>query len=218
MKAIAIDGPAGAGKSTIAKLISKRLGYTYIDTGAMYRAVATYLYEHGIAKDDEASITKAMDDIDIDIEYIDGMQHVYLNGVDITHSLRDEHIGEIASASSVYAPVREKLVELQRLMATKQNVVMDGRDIGTVVLPSADTKIYLTADSRVRAIRRIKQLEEQAESHVSLEQIEADIIARDHRDMTRENSPLMQAEDATLVDTSDMSIEEVVEKILKIAG
>ncbi len=214
---IAIDGPAGAGKSTIAKKAAAKLGFIYVDTGAMYRAMALYFLRHGIAKEDEAAIGDALRDIDISIRYEDGAQQVILNGENVSGLIRTEEVGNMASASSAYGAVREKLLELQRSLARSSNVIMDGRDIGTCVLPQADTKIYLTASSRVRAMRRYKELQEKGQM-CNLEEIEQDIIERDYRDMHREIAPLKQAEDAVLVDTSDMDIDEVVDAIISVAA
>lgn len=213
---IAIDGPAGAGKSTIAKKAAAKLGFIYVDTGAMYRAMALYFIRHGIAREDEAAIGDALRDIDISIRYEDGAQQVILNGENVSGLIRTEEVGNMASASSAYGAVREKLLELQRSLARSSNVIMDGRDIGTCVLPQADTKIYLTASSRVRAMRRYKELQEKGQM-CNLEEIEQDIIERDYRDMHREIAPLKQAEDAVLVDTSDMDIDEVVDAIISVA-
>lgn len=214
---IAIDGPAGAGKSTIAKKAAAKLGFIYVDTGAMYRAMALYFIRHGIAKEDEAAIGDALRDIDISIRYEDGAQQVILNGENVSGLIRTEEVGNMASASSAYGAVREKLLELQRSLARSANVIMDGRDIGTCVLPQADTKIYLTASSQVRAMRRYKELQEKGQM-CNLEEIEQDIIERDYRDMHREIAPLKQAEDAVLVDTSDMDIDEVVDAIISVAA
>ena len=214
---IAIDGPAGAGKSTIAKKAAAKLGFIYVDTGAMYRAMALYFIRHGIAKEDEAAIGDALRDIDISIRYEDGAQQVILNGENVSGLIRTEEVGNMASASSAYGAVREKLLELQRSLARSSNVIMDGRDIGTCVLPQADTKIYLTASSRVRAMRRYKELQEKGQM-CNLEEIEQDIIERDYRDMHRAIAPLKQAEDAVLVDTSDMDIDEVVDAIISVAA
>lgn len=214
---IAIDGPAGAGKSSIAKIVAKEMDYVYVDTGAMFRAMAYYYLSHGIDTEDEAAVTAGCDDIAITIQYKDGIQHVYLNDTDVSEEIRREEVGKNASVVARYPVVRTKLLELQRAMAASQDVIMDGRDIGTVVLPDAETKIFLTASSRVRAQRRYNELREKGED-CDLEKIEADIIARDEQDMNRETAPLRQAEDAVLVDTSDMTIPEVVAKIREIAG
>ncbi len=212
---IAIDGPAGAGKSTIAKKIAKKMNYIYVDTGAMYRAMALYLLRNGVTKDDTAKIEEVCQQADISIEYKDGEQIVLLNGENVNGLIRTEEVGNMASVSSANGKVREKLVQLQKELAKKADVVMDGRDIGTCVLPNADTKVYLTASSAVRAKRRFDELTQKGES-CDLQKIEEDIIERDHRDMTREISPLKQAEDAVLVDSSDMTIDEVVEKIISL--
>ncbi len=205
---VAIDGPAGAGKSTIAKSLSKKLGVIYVDTGAMYRAMALYLLRSGVNPEDSAAISAKCREADISIAFEDGVQQVMLNGENVSGLIRTEEVSRMASKSSVNADVRAKLVELQQKLAEKEALVMDGRDIGTVVLPNAEVKIYLTASSAVRAKRRYDELKAKGED-CDLATIEADIIERDHRDMTREISPLKQAEDAVLVDTSDMSIEEV---------
>lgn len=212
---IAIDGPAGAGKSTIAKMIAKRKNYIYVDTGAMYRAMALYLIRNHVDPQDTEAIKKACVQADISIEYQDGEQVVLLDGENVNRYLRTEEVGNMASCSSPVPEVREKLVELQQKLAAKADVVMDGRDIGTVVLPKADVKIYLTASSHTRARRRYLELLEKGED-ADMEKIEQDIIERDDRDMHREHSPLRQAEDAVLVDSSDMSVEEVAERILSL--
>ena len=209
---VAIDGPAGAGKSTIAKLISKEMGYIYVDTGAMYRAMAVYFTKNNIDPDDENAINAAVDNVDISIEYQNGEQQVILNGENVTGLLRTEETGNMASRTSKYKEVRSKLVELQRQLAARENVVMDGRDIGTVVLPDANVKIFLTASSKVRAKRRFDELTAKGEK-CDIDAIEKDIIERDHRDMTRETSPLKQADDAVLLDSSDMTIDEVVDRM-----
>ena len=212
---IAIDGPAGAGKSTIAKKLAQKLGYVYVDTGAMYRAMAYYFLQQGIDKTDEAAINAAVDGADVTIRYVDGAQQVLLNGEDVTGSLRSEQVGNMASNTSVYPAVRVKLVALQQKLAQTTNVIMDGRDIGTCVLPDAQVKIYLTASVGTRAKRRYDELVEKGEEP-DLEKIEADIEERDYRDMHREMSPLRQADDAVLVDSSEMNIEQVVSAILEI--
>lgn len=212
---IAIDGPAGAGKSTIAKKVAKDRGYIYVDTGAMYRAMALYLLREKIAPSDTAAIEAACENADISIEYVNGEQVVLLNGENVNAYLRTEEVGNMASVSSVNGKVRDKLRQLQQKLAETADVVMDGRDIGTCVLPNADVKIFLTAGSLVRAQRRHAELLAKGEK-ADLAQIEADIIERDHRDMTRELSPLAQAEDAVLVDSSDMTIDEVAACISEI--
>ena len=210
---IAIDGPAGAGKSTIAKKVAKELSFIYVDTGAMYRAMAFYLLEKGISGDE--NISKACHDADISIRYENGEQQVILNGKNVTAFLRKEEVGNMASVSSANPEVRAHLLKLQRNLAAENNVVMDGRDIGTCVLPGADIKIYLTASVETRAKRRYDELKEKGED-CNLEEIAHDIEERDHRDMTREIAPLKQAEDAVLLDTSSMTLAQVVEEILKI--
>ena len=212
---IAIDGPAGAGKSTIAKKIAKQLGFIYVDTGAMYRAMAIYFLEQGLKASQEEEIKKACENADISIAYENGEQQVLLNGTNVTGQLRTEEVGNMASASSTIPEVRVKLVHLQQVLASNTDVVMDGRDIGTAVLPAAKTKVYLTADAGVRAKRRYLELQEKGIKG-NLEAIEADINERDYRDMNRAASPLRQADDAVLVDSSNMSIDEVVDKIISI--
>ncbi|OUP03347.1 cytidylate kinase [Drancourtella sp. An210] len=209
---VAIDGPAGAGKSTIAKLVAKRKGYIYVDTGAMYRGLALHFLKKGIDPEDIKSICEACKDVEITIGYENGQQQIYLNGENVTGRLREEKVGNMASLSSGIPQVREKLLELQREIARKENVVMDGRDIGTSVLPFADVKIFLTASVDTRARRRYNELIEAGEK-CDFSQIADDIAKRDERDMTRDVSPLRKAEDAVLIDSSDMSIEEVVEAI-----
>ena len=215
-KNIAIDGPAGAGKSTIAKAVARELNFIYVDTGAMYRAMALYLIRNGISKDDTSAIEDACDDADISIDYVDGAQVVLLMGENVNGLIRTEEVGKMASSSSANAKVRRKLVSLQQKLAAEKSVVMDGRDIGTVVIPDADCKIFLTASSKVRAKRRYDELVAKGEN-CDLSVIEDDIVKRDRQDMTRENSPLKQADDAVLVDSSYMSIDEVTETILNIA-
>ena len=212
---IAIDGPAGAGKSTIAKRLAKELGYIYVDTGAMYRAMAYYFLKNHISAEDENRIAAACEHVDITIRYQDGEQQVILNGENVNGVIRNEEVGNMASSTSVYPVVRKKLVELQQQLAVKENVIMDGRDIGTVVLPNADVKIYLTASSKVRAKRRYEELTAKGEA-CDLDQIEQDIIDRDYRDMNRETSPLKQADDAVLLDSSDLDIDGVVETMKEI--
>lgn len=211
---IAIDGPAGAGKSTIAKRVSKELGFLYVDTGAMYRAIAVYMLENGVDIRDDAAVKEACGNISVDLGYEEGEQQVYLNGRNVTKLLRTEEVSRTASVTSAHPAVRAALLDIQRDMAAKENVLMDGRDIGTQVLPWAQLKIYLTASVQTRARRRF--LEEQAKgSSCSYEEIEKDIEERDERDMSREIAPLKKAEDAVLVDSSHMTIDEVVEEIKK---
>ncbi len=215
--AVAIDGPAGAGKSTIAKRLSAGLGVIYVDTGAMYRAMALYMIKKGIPADDAEGISKACQDADISIDFMNGEQVVILNGENVNGLIRTEEVSRMASISSKNPDVRTKLVELQRKLAKSKSVVMDGRDIGTVVLPDAKVKIYLTASSAVRAKRRFDELTAKGEK-CDLAVIEADIIERDERDMNREIAPLKQADDAVLVDTSDMGIDEVHQRLLDIVN
>jgi cytidylate kinase len=212
---IAIDGPAGAGKSTIAKKIAKALGFIYVDTGAMYRAMALYFIRNGIEASDSKRIEEACPGVEVTIEYKAGEQIVVLNGENVNGLIRTEEVGNMASASSVNKTVRLKLVELQQNLAKKENVVMDGRDIGTYVLPAADLKIYLTASTEERARRRYEELKLKGVP-ADMKDIENDIIERDHRDMTREFAPLRQAEDAVLLDSSDMTIDKVVETVLNL--
>ncbi|MDE6389037.1 MAG: (d)CMP kinase [Lachnospiraceae bacterium] len=210
---IAIDGPAGAGKSTIAKKIARKLGYIYVDTGAMYRAMALYLLREKVEPSETEKINVKCAEADITIGYENGEQIVYLNGENVNGLIRTEEVGNMASASSPNPNVRKKMVELQQKLAASKDVVMDGRDIGTCVLPDAQVKVYLTADSRVRAKRRYKELSEKGIS-CELDTIEKDIIERDKQDMTREISPLKQAEDAVLIDSSDKTIDEVADAII----
>ena len=213
---IAIDGPAGAGKSTIAKAVTKKLGFIYVDTGAMYRALALYFLRQGIDPEKEDEISAACRNVDVTIRYENGVQQVILNGEDVSGLIRTEEVGNMASATSIYRPVREKLLDLQRNLAASANVIMDGRDIGTCVLPGADAKIYLTASSSVRAKRRYKELTEKGVV-CNLEEIEQDIIERDQRDMNRDIAPLKQAQDAVLVDGSYMNIDQVIDAIIQVA-
>ncbi len=210
---IAIDGPAGAGKSTIAKLIAKKKGYIYVDTGAMYRAMALYFTELGIGADEQDKISAAAPGADVTITYENGEQIVWLNGKNVNGLIRTEAVGKMASSSSANKDVRKKLVELQQQLAKKESVVMDGRDIGTCVIPDADVKVYLTADSHVRAVRRYEELRAKGQE-CDLDVIEKDIIERDYQDMHRALSPLRQAEDAVLIDSSDMTIEQVADAVI----
>lgn len=213
---IAVDGPAGAGKSTIAKKVAKRMNLIYVDTGAMYRAMAYYLLSQNTDLQDADAVSKNCEAANIRIAYEDGVQVVLLDDVNVNPYLRTEAVGEAASVTSTNKRVREKLVELQQAMAKETDLIMDGRDIGTCVLPDAPLKIYLTASSSVRAKRRFEELKARGET-CDLKVIEEDIIARDYRDMHREHSPLRQAEDAVLLDTSDMTIDEVVDAIISLA-
>lgn len=210
---VAIDGPAGAGKSTIAKLVAKEKGYIYVDTGAMYRGLAIHFLDKGIQPQETEKVIEACKDAEVTIAYEDAVQHVYLNGKDISSRLRNEEVGNMASVTSAIPEVRKKLLELQQNLAKTQNVIMDGRDIGTSVLPHADVKVYLTASVETRAKRRYQELQEKGKD-CNLEEIAHDIEERDRRDMTREIAPLKQAEDAVLVDSSDMTIAEVVKTIV----
>ena len=217
MASIAIDGPAGAGKSTIAKKVAKELkDYIYVDTGAMYRAIAYYLVTNRIDIENDEDLKSACDQIAITIRYENDAQQVYLNGENVTPYLRTEETGNMASKSSAKAPVRAALLDIQRDLAKENNVVMDGRDIGSNVLPNAELKIYLTASSKERANRRYKELVKKGEP-ADFDKIEADIIERDNRDMNRAIAPLKQAEDAILIDSSDMTIDEVVKTIMDYA-
>ena len=209
---IAIDGPAGAGKSTIAKRIAKELGYVYVDTGAMYRALAIHFIKNGLKPEDTEKIKEACKSAVVTIQYESGVQQVYLNGENVTGILREEAVGNMASVSSAIPEVRAQLLELQRDLARSQDVVRDGRDFGTIILPNADVKVYLTASVEERARRRYMELQEKGVA-CNLEEIAHDIEERDTRDMNREIAPLKQAEDATFVYSSDMSIDEVVKTI-----
>ncbi|MDD6435738.1 MAG: (d)CMP kinase [Clostridiales bacterium] len=213
MYSIAIDGPAGSGKSTIARIVAEKLSFIYVDTGAMYRAMAVHFINSGIGKDESDKIAVCAPKAEVKIAYPDNTQHVYLNGEDITGLLRTEEVGEMASVSSAVPEVRQHLLRLQLNLAAENNVVMDGRDIGTKILPGADLKIYLTASVKVRAERRALQLKA-ANQPCDMAEIERGIEERDHRDMTRAESPLTKAEDAVLVDTSDMTIQEVADRII----
>lgn len=212
---VAIDGPAGAGKSTIAKLVAKEKGFIYVDTGAMYRAMAIHFLDLGILPEEEKKIISACESADVTIQYKDGVQQVYLNGENVSDRLRDEEVGNMASKSSPIAQVRAKLLKLQQNLAAAQDVIMDGRDIGTCILPNADVKIFLTASVECRAKRRYDELVAKGIS-CDLDEIKADIAERDERDMNREIAPLKQAEDAYLLDSSDMTIDEVVKKIISL--
>ncbi|MCR4788353.1 MAG: (d)CMP kinase [Lachnospiraceae bacterium] len=214
---VAIDGPAGAGKSTIAKIVAAKKSFIYVDTGAMYRAMAVYMVRNNVDPSNEDEVSARAEKADISLEYVDGIQHVFLNGEDVTGQLRTEETGNMASVVSKYTAVRTRLVDIQKNIASKTNVVMDGRDIGTVVLPDADVKVYLTASSAVRAKRRYDELVAKGEKP-DINKIEEDIIARDRQDMTREISPLKKADDAVEIDSSYMTIEEVADKILSLCG
>ncbi len=210
---VAIDGPAGAGKSTIARLVAKELGFIYVDTGAMYRAIALYLLDSKTDIEDMNALNAALNNININILYDNGVQHVFLNLQDVSAEIRSEKVGNMASKTSAIKEVRDKLLSLQRDIAEKNDVIMDGRDIGTNILPNAELKIYLTASADIRAKRRYDELRNAGE-WPDIDKIKADIIKRDEQDMNREIAPLKQAEDAVLIDSSDMSISEVVDKIV----
>ena len=215
---IAIDGPAGAGKSTIAKRLAKELGYYYVDTGAIYRTVAYFMDLLGVAPKDVDGVSRYIDELNVEIEYDeDGLQHMLMNGIDVTDDIRTPDISQKASLISAHAVVRDMLLDMQRDVAKKHNVIMDGRDIGTVVLPRATVKIFLTASAQVRAQRRHLELAAKG-SKDSFEKVLADIQLRDHQDSTREIAPLKQAKDAILVDTSAMQVDEVVQTIRDIVA
>ena len=215
MKQIAIDGPAGAGKSTIAKEISKQRGFMYVDTGAMYRVIGMACLESGVDVNDETAVSDICRNADIDIRYIDGVQHMYLKGKDVSSDIRKEAVGRAASDVSRFLAVRERLVAMQRNLGERYDVVMDGRDIGTQVLINADLKIYLTASVDCRAKRRFDELVAKGES-CDYEVIKKDIADRDWQDMHRAISPLCKADDAVEIDSSDMNIEEVTAAVLKL--
>lgn len=212
---VAIDGPAGAGKSTIAKLVAKEKGYIYVDTGALYRGLAIHFLDTGISPEDTDEIIQAVKDADVTIQYEDGVQQVYLNGKNITSRLREEAVGNMASVSSAVPEVRARLLALQQNLAKEKDVIMDGRDIGTCVLPDADVKVFLTASVETRAKRRYDELTEKGVV-CDFNEITKDIKERDERDMSRATAPLKQAEDAVLIDSSDMTIEEVVGAIVSL--
>lgn len=209
---IAIDGPSATGKSTIAKKLASSLNFIYIDTGAMYRSIALYCIENNIDIDNKEVIEPILKNIEIDIKYIDGVQHIYLNNRDVSEAIRENKVSQAASKVSVHEPVRKKLVNLQQELASKSNVIMDGRDIGTVVLPNATLKIYLTASSSERAKRRMLELQEKG-TMITLEEVLKDLEERDYRDTHREIGPLKKADDAIEVDTTNMNIEEVLNTI-----
>lgn len=209
---IAIDGPAGAGKSTIAKLVAKKLNYIYVDTGAMYRAIAYFFLKNQIDYEKEEIASEKVKDAIVTIQYENGEQQVLLNGENVNGYIRSEEVGTVASKTSAYQSVRAHLLLLQQNIAKENDILMDGRDIGTCVLPNADVKVFLTASVETRAKRRYDQLIEKGES-ADLDKIAAGIRERDERDMNREHAPLRQAEDAVLVDSSNMTIDEVVETI-----
>lgn len=211
---IAIDGPAGAGKSTIARRVAKEKGYIYVDTGAMYRAIGLYFMNEGVDAENAAAVLEALAAIQVEIKYEAGEQQVYLNGKNVSKKIRQEAVGNMASKVATKQAVRDKLLDLQRNLAATQDVVMDGRDIGTFVLPNAELKIYLTASVDTRADRRYREL---VEKHMpaDLEEIKRDIEARDYQDMHRGIAPLTQAEDAYYLDSSALTIDEVVAEIIR---
>lgn len=213
---IAIDGPAGAGKSTIAKLAAEKLSFIYVDTGAMYRAIALGLLRSHTDITDEAALNARLTEISVEISYEDGVQQVYLNGENVSNLIRTEEVSDMTSRSSAIAQVRAKLTNLQRDLAAKENVLMDGRDIGTTILPNAQLKIYLTASVQVRALRRYKEYLAKGETW-TLEEVEKDVENRDYRDMHRDVSPLCQAEDAVYLDSSEMTIDQVADRIVALA-
>jgi len=213
---IAIDGPSGAGKSTMAKLVSQKLGIMYLDTGAMYRALALKAIRENIDTTDSEKVSELLSDFDIEIKYENGTQKVILNGEDVSEKIRTDEVSMGASNVSAIPAVRKRLVELQQKIAGNTSVVMDGRDIGTHVLPNADVKIFLTASVAKRALRRYNEQKEKGILKKSLEEIEKEIEIRDYNDSHRATSPLRKADDAVLLDTSDYSIEETLEKIIEI--
>ena len=214
---IALDGPAGTGKTTVAKKIAERLGFLYVDTGAMYRALAVYFISENTDTGDEKAMEEALKGVSVNICHENGDQRVFVNGNDVTAELRSEEVSKLASITSQYAPVRAKLLDLQRSLADKNNVIMDGRDIGTVVLPNATLKVFMTASSHVRALRRYNQLIEQGKlEDATLASIEAEIEERDYRDSHRENAPLCKAADAIEIDTSVMTMEDELDLIQRL--
>ena len=213
--AVAIDGPSGAGKSTLAKLCAEALSFLYVDTGAIYRTVGYYMRLMGIGPKDQDGIRRLIDEVNIDIRYADGVQHMILNGEDVTSELRTPEMSMYASGVSAQPCVRAFLLDMQRQLARTHNVIMDGRDIGTVVLPNADVKVFLTASPEVRAERRCRELEEKGES-VSYDQVLSDMKKRDRQDSTRATAPLRQAADAVLLDTSGLTLDESSQRLLEI--
>lgn len=213
MISVAIDGPAGAGKSTVAKEVSSKLKYIYVDTGAMYRTLALACIRNGISPDDEEGVVKICKASKVSIKYQDGEQTMFLNDENVNAYIRTEQVSSVTSKISAFGEVRETLIEIQRNLAIENNIIMDGRDIGTHVLPNANVKIYLTASACTRALRRYKQLQEKGIDG-NLEEIEREIIERDNRDMNREVAPLKVADDAIFVDTSEMTQEEVVNNLI----
>ncbi|MBQ7636076.1 MAG: (d)CMP kinase [Lachnospiraceae bacterium] len=216
IRSIAIDGPAGAGKSTIAKKIAKQKGFIYVDTGAMYRAMGLYYMNKGVSPEDTEKIEGLINDIDVSISYENGEQVVSLNGENVNSKIRTPEVGSMASEVSTNGAVRKKMVSLQQQLAKTRSVVMDGRDIGTVVLPDAMVKIFLTASVDIRTKRRFDELKEKG-IECDFEKLKKEIEDRDYRDIHRDNSPLKKADDAVEVDTSELNVDEVVKKILDIA-
>lgn len=213
MKSIAIDGPAGSGKSTVAKEVAKKLGFMYVDTGAIYRTFALFVIRSKVDCTDETTVEEKLKDAIISVKYIDGIQHMFLNEEDVTDLIRTEEAGNVASKTSSFKAVRKALFNIQRDIVNTSNIVMDGRDIGTVIIPEADLKVFLTASVEARAKRRYKQLIEKGENP-DIEKIKEDIIIRDELDSTREASPLKKAEDAFYLDSSDIDKDEVVDIII----
>ena len=214
---IAIDGPGGAGKSTVARAVAAKLGIVYVDTGALYRTVGLFVKQAGISPDDASAVAACLGDITLEIKYLDGTQHVFLNGEDTGDSIRTPEMSTYASKVSAIPAVRAFLLDTQRSIAATNSVIMDGRDIGTVILPNAEVKIFLTASEECRAMRRYKELVGKGQS-VTYEEVLADMRERDGRDSSREVAPTAMAEDATLLDNSDMTFEETVEAIVSLAG
>ncbi len=213
--AIAIDGPAGAGKSTIARVLAKELGFIYVDTGALYRTIGHYMLSHGIATDDTDAIVAALDGLTVSVEYVDGEQHVFANGEDVNAYIRTPEVSMAASAVSAIPAVRTFLLQVQRDMAATRSVVMDGRDIGTTILPDARIKIFLTASPEARAQRRYAELCEKGVS-TTYDEVLADMVKRDYDDTHRAASPLRQAADAVLVDTSDDTLDEAIARMMQV--
>jgi cytidylate kinase len=213
---IAIDGPSGAGKSTLARKLANKLDFIYVDTGALYRTVGLYVYRKGIEANDVEKVTALLPEINVSIAFIDGEQHVYLNGEDVSSDIRLHEVSQYASLTSAIPAVRQFLFETQQKLARENDVIMDGRDIGTVVLPEAEVKIFLTARPEVRAQRRYKELLERGQT-VDFEKILADVIQRDEQDMNRSVAPLKPAEDSVILDTSELSFEESLDLLFKTA-
>lgn len=215
MKSIAIDGPAGSGKSSVAKEVARILNYMYVDTGALYRTFALFVLRSKVDYSDEKAVDEILNDVIISVKHIDGQQHVFLSDEDVTDLIRSEEVGNVASKTSSYKGVRSALFNIQRDIVNTANIVMDGRDIGTVIIPEADLKVFLTASVEARAKRRYNQLLEKGESP-DIEKIKEDIIIRDKQDTTRETAPLKRAEDAFYLDSSDIGKDEVVDIIVEL--